>query len=603
MGILATYKAYRKYEPVFNDWQEQRGIEDSKKEALIKNGITPKNNHPDSTQKKAQTVARSMILLDNYAQTKAEDVETVFQTIQAELLVGLTAATAVPALLPGLEGQLKKINKKNKLIEKTIEFLKNYKQANVKVGKFNIPAVKFVTGVVGAISSVIFAYMVKDAVCNQLGATRRAKFEAMNKELSNIQDFAILTDDQEKKVQEIKNSTKDPDLPKKHPQLSAALDDAIERINIAESINSVNVLMKDKNTYIEQKNQYDASLKKNETNFDNPLTQQGIKDAEEDKELFQNIIKKVDIDSQDELEKIEKLVNVGYSATIGSSIVETLLKDDIVKIMKVKNPLLKTVLGFGIPLVTYMVFNKNLANFQNNAIKAIRYKKITELVNNKDNFNNYSNEQIASVAVSPEVKKKEKNENIFKFLKGISSDIKDYKSFQKNELKEMKKYLNAKRQLELPPSQLNDAKELQRNAFMTINKVDDNNQKYSESIETISELALAPVEIAAPIVGNYIGKTLGSNFKSLGTKRLFRGLGLAAGFLPGALTEIITTAMQRNALRISGMLSADELNDYRKFVNYDNKSFRQLVESSFAFNARRDMASPFITFQSQLKKD
>lgn len=604
MGILATYRAYRDYEPQYTDWNNRRNIDDSKRKILNNNNNNIDKNTVNLAQKKARVVADSMLLLDNYAQTKAEDVEAVFQTVQIELLAGLSAIIALPTFITSLIPRLEKHKAKSPVIEKALKHLDNYKNANLKIGKFNLSANKIVTAAVAVASAFVYVPAVTDAVINQIGATRRAKFEGMNKELSNIKDFAILTEEQEREAQAIKNSFKKP-AKKSDESLSKMnqfVSDAVHRVNISESINCVNQLMKDKNAYVNTKHKYDESLKDCEKDFDNLLCPEEIATAKADKQLFENIIKKVDLESQDPLEKIEKVINVGYSSLFVGGYLEYLVSDKLIEAMKVKNPILKKVLGFGVPLVTYMVLNKNLANLQNSAIKAVRYKKINEFVADKNNFNTYSQEQLDETPEDSIKKETPKKENIFQFLKNISKDIKEYKAYQRSTFLDNKEYIKAKRQINLTPEQEQDAKHLQRNAFMTINKVDDKNQKYSESVEALSEIVLAPIEILSTASGALMGNKIAAKVETTKFKGLFTVVGALIGFIPSALTELYTTGLQRNSLRISSMLASKELDDYRQFVNYDNKSFKQQAGSAFAFSSR-NLPTPFIAFQKKFNKD
>lgn len=605
MGILTTYKAYKNYEPQYEDWNNRRKIDESKCEVLNKNGVKFDVKNAELAQKKAKVVANSMILIDNFAQTKAEDVETVFQTIQMELFAGLSFLISIPILIPKLIPTLKKHSSKAKIIKGAHDLIDRFDKANFKLGKINIPLKQACIAFSAAISSAIFVPVVTNAVVNQLGATRRAKFEGMNKDFSNIKDFAILTDEQEKQVQSIKNSSKktvDDPKSKTKEKVKEIVSEAIDRVNIPKSMNSVKSLLDDKNVYIENKNKYDASLKDCENNFNKPLSSEEIDVAKADKKLFETLIKKVDLESQDPLEKIEKIVNIGYSSLFVGGYLEYLLSDKLVEMMKVKNPILKNVLSFGIPLVTYMILNKNLANFQNNAIKTVRYKKVNEFVNNKDNFNLYSQDQIDSVSDSSVKPKQTEKVGLFKFLKNMIKDINEYKVCQKTALEDSKKYLAAKRQIELTKEQEQDAKQLQKNAFMAINRVDDKNQKYAESVETISEIILAPVEILSTFVGAKLGDKIAKAVKTERYAKLLTGLGAVVLFIPAALSEYYLTAMQRNSLRISSMLASKELDDHRRFANYDDKSFKQQFDSSYAFSSK-SMSNSFANFKQKLKKD
>lgn len=604
MGILANYKAYKDYEPQYEDWNARRNIDDSKREIINKKNANIDSVALDLAQKKARVIADSVLLLDNYGQTKAEDVETVFQTVQMELLGGLSAVIALPFAITGVIPFLEKHSGKSPLIEKFTKGLNNYNKASINVGKFKVSAKALCTAVATVASSFVYVPMVTNAVTSQLGATRRAKFEGMNNEFSSIKDFAILTDEQEKEVQQIKNNAKKPVVKtnkflNKFKEIGSGV---FERVNISKSISSVDKLMKDKKTYLLNKQKYDSSLSESEKYFSYPLSSEEINAAKEDQQLFENIIKKVDLESQDPLERVEKVVNVGYSSLFVGSFLQYLTTDGLLKVLRVKQPILQKVLKFGVPLVTYMVLNKNLANLQNSAIKAVRYKKINEFVNNKDNFNFVGQEQLDSIPDDSVPKVEPKKENIFKFLKGIFKDIKEYKAYKDLALQENKEYMKAKEQIKLSSKQEKDAKQLQKNTFMAVNKVEDNNQKYSESVETLSEIALAPLDILSTYVGSKLGKQISVRVKTVKYQKLFEAAGALLLFIPTALTEIYTTSMQRRSLRISSMLATKEIDNYKQFVDYDDKSFKQQVDFSYAFSAKKP-SQPFIAFQKKFNKD
>lgn len=602
MGILATYRAYKEYEKPYENWQQRQNINDSKKQYLLKE--KPVNAHDiELAQKKAGIVADSVLILDNYAQTKAEDVEAVFQTLQLELLAGLLAVSALPTEITEIIPTLEKHSQKSGFLKKTAEYLSKYDNVQFKIGAFKLPVKKLVTVVVAAVSSLIYIPTVIDAVKNQIGSTRRAKFEGMNLKLSNVNDFAILDKEQEVQVQ---SSVKD-SLSKKKPcsgnnEFKEFCDEATERVDIGKSLQLVQTLLKDKDNYIQKKQKYDNSLLNNQKNFDTPLADDDIYTAKSDKHLFETMVKKVDLDSQEPLEKFEKVINVGYASLFIGGFLEHLLSKKLVEVMKIKNPILKPLISFGVPLVTYFVLNKNLACTQNNAIKAVRYKKVNEFLKNKDNFVNYSQDELDAIPDEAMKVDKPKKETLFQFLKSISEDIKEYKKYQREILPQKQEYLNAKRQIKLSKMQEDNAKLLQKNTFMTINKVDDKSQQYSESIEALSEIALAPVEILSTLAGAAIGDKISSVYAGSKYKGLFRGLGALVLFIPSALAEVWTTHQQRTALKIANMLAVKEIDDYRHFVDYDNKTFKQQIDSKFAFKSKT-LPSPFIAFQQSQKNN
>ncbi len=625
MGILATYKAYKAYEPQYKKWDQNRHIDENKHAQLLKQGVSYDSQHASNERQKAKVAVDSILMLDNYAQSKASDVEAVFQTLQIELLAGLTVASGIPKMLPSFSKPLSRI--KNKPLNSVANLIDKFSQKSFKVAKKSVSAVNLATVGAAIISAAVYVPMVKDFVLNQIGATRRAKFEGMNKDLSDVKDFAILTDSQEGLIDGLLKSKSSAVDIQKESKVKSAVRDSVNALNIAESLNCVNQLMKDKNSYSQNKQKYDSSLRAEEKLFGEKLLTEEISEAELQKDFFQKIIKDVDIKSHERLEKIEKIINVGYSSLFVGGFLEYLMSDKAIELLKVKNPILKKTIGFGIPLVSYLVLNKSLANIQNDAIKAVRYKNFKELLDNPENFAKFSDQQVQGTVINSDDSGASQKKNIFSFVSDISRDIKEYRKYQSTVLPNQMDYLKAKRQLEFSPKQLDDAKQLQRNTFMAINTVDDNNQHYSESIETLSEIALAPIEIGSTAAGAAIGKIISSKItsgklKGIVPKFLTRGikenlenlsskiakekldrrcmaLGSILMFLPSAIAEIYTTAKQRQALRIAGMLSSEELSDYRKFVNYDDKSFKQQIDSSYIFKSHSLPSTFAVAFTKQ----
>ncbi|MDD3237608.1 MAG: hypothetical protein PHV37_05865 [Candidatus Gastranaerophilales bacterium] len=595
MTILDTYRLFRGYETPYNNWKNEQNNLDNKRQVLNSQGKNLDSNI-DLSQKKARVVADSMLVLDSIAQSKAEDVEAVFQTLQIELLAGLSAVTSIPTLIKKTIPALEKHSENSQIAKKSASLLQKYDKAELKIGKFKIPVSKALTGVAAVVSAFVYIPTVTDFVKNQIGATRRAKFETMQNELSDMHDFSVLNDAQEQEVKNTVASNNKSVKSNEEAKFTDTIQDALDRINIPKSINEVKDLLKGKQHYLAQKEQYETNLKKSEAYFNKPLSLEDEKTAKEDKQIFQNILKQVDLNSQDDLERVEKIVNVGYGSLFVGGFLEYLLSDTAVKALHIKNPIANKALSLGIPLLTYMLLNKNLAKFQNGAIKSVRYKNLTDLVNNKKDFNVYSDEDLSNVNDAKNENQKTK-EGIIPFVKRICAEMKEYKRFRAEDLPLLKENIKAKRKIQLTDEQQDDARLLQRNTFMTINSVEDNNQKLSESIEALSEIALAPIEIASTAIGGFLGDKLAKTVKATKCKGLYTALGAVVGFIPSALAEIYTTGQQRQALRISSMLTMEELKDYKSFADYDKRSFKQQLDSKFAFSS--NVPNTFVPFQQK----
>lgn len=131
---------------------------------------------------------------------------------------------------------------------------------------------------------------------------------------------------------------------------------------------------------------------------------------------------------------------------------------------------------------------------QKSAARAGRYTAKRELEKDPRNFIGYTEEDYEEVKDVKNTKKPESK--IKEYAMFIPRVIKQYYAYQKYKNTEFKQNKLLQEQLQkqdVTEEQLRDAKNLQRKLFNTFEKVDDNSQTYSESME-------AAIEIAQPIV-------------------------------------------------------------------------------------------------------
>ena len=110
---------------------------------------------------------------------------------------------------------------------------------------------------------------------------------------------------------------------------------------------------------------------------------------------------------------------------------------------------------------------------------------------------------------------------------------------------------------------------MQKNTFRTFNKVDDNSQKFSESIEAIGQSAAYPINlifsmIATAFAAPYLFKATASKAERTANFTKYCGIVLLS-IVPAILINIYLTKEQKKASRVADMKAIDELNDYRKF--------------------------------------
>ena len=127
---------------------------------------------------------------------------------------------------------------------------------------------------------------------------------------------------------------------------------------------------------------------------------------------------------------------------------------------------------------------------QKSAARAGRYAAKRELEKNPENFIGYSQDDYNEVK---DIKNTKKKENIIKeyalFIPRVLKQYFDYNKYKKHEFKEKQALREILKKEDVTPEQMRDAKNLQRKLFNTFEKVDDNSQIYSESMEAATEIA------------------------------------------------------------------------------------------------------------------
>ena len=127
---------------------------------------------------------------------------------------------------------------------------------------------------------------------------------------------------------------------------------------------------------------------------------------------------------------------------------------------------------------------------QKSAARAGRFTAKRELEKNPENFIGYTKDDYEEVQ---DVKSTNKKPNKFKeyalFLPNVMKQYWAYSKYKKNEYKEKQALKELLKKQDVTPEQLREAKNLQRKLFNTFEKVDDNSQVYSESMEAATEIA------------------------------------------------------------------------------------------------------------------
>ena len=531
MKILNIYSDFKRIEPSFYKWKEEQDLCEQKTQAIVSK--KPVTEEVLLEQKRAKILTNALTSIDEYAQTKAEDIDSVSQTL-LYISVGVLGAIGTFA------------GKKLASLSKSTKLAKTLPSA---------------MGVGFALAT--YLPFVKTTVINQVRANRIARFDGIHSDkLFHINNFAVLTPEQEKEAQ-----LKADKIPDK------AIDNQDSIINRADIFNSVSVFKEftmKQSEFAYLKKEFDKKLDENEQKLKTvQFSEEEKKQADKDKKLFNKVLKKIDLESHYPLERIEKGVNVAYSSMFAGGVLEYLVSDGILNLLKVKNKIIRPVLSFGLPVLTIMSLNKQLANFLNDAVKAVRYKKMQEFLNNPDNFKEASKEEIDNTSVSSE---KVQKTGLVKFFKQTFKDIEDYKKYQQTSRLKEKKFALAQRDIKLSQKQKTDAELLKRNAEVVINTLDDQTQKYASAMETITESTTIPLDIIAPILGTFTADKLHKAISPNSHFRLlYKGIGALIAFLPAAMSEIYFVGKQRSAKRCATMIASTNLQNSDKFLDTSKK--------------------------------
>ena len=552
---ISDYAKYTKHIKEYNQWNKTLNS--------VPQTSLPVNS--EDLKKKAKAIAEPILLLDSYTHEKAEDSETFYQTLNTEIMsvTGLlcTLPIAITKAIPFLD----KHANKHALINKAAKGLKNYKNTNFNILGRTISAPQLTTVFSSALGALFFASNIKNSIKGQLGLIRKASFDATQQQLNDPKMFAILTDEQEKELANITNTNA--------AQKIDFVDRLKDRVNVGSSFQSVKEYNATNANYKKEKAQYFEETNKISNKKLSPQKEKG---AQETQQLFKNYLKNVEHDVLEPLRKVETMSNIGYSALFAGGFLEYLLTDKVVDVLKVKNKFIAGALKLGVPLITYLLLNKNISDFENKAILATKYKHLKQFTETPEKYERTNKEK----------------QSLPEFIKTLAKDMKDYDKFAETELPKIKERLEAKKQLKLTPAQEQEAALLQKNTTMVVNTQRETLYDQTVGIEVLSEVISNPIDILGTAIGAKIGHSLSKKCSNKKLAGMMTAIGTLVGFIPIAIMEAKFTNEQKKAEKISTMLAIKDLENPRKFADFSNKEFENLKSAE-------DFSSTFKEFLSK----
>ena len=565
MDVIKNYKSYQKFLPEYDAWRDQQDLEREKRLEYLKKN-PDKINSVDV--QRGKILLHAIDVMDEYSQSYAEDMEvaTEFATGQ---IVGF--ATMCGMLLGAPLAGLKSVKKLAAKISKNVH------GAGMIVSM--LPSViGMLIGTAASFPAIIWATKV------QVGASRKGRFEAMRTDLKNPAIFAVLTPEQMEKAKNDAKSIQLDEKEKKRFEKNSGME-----LNPMGTFKTLKKYYSKGGEYEKQKAEFDNKLKQNEKLFDKvQLNEEQIRNAKRDQQILADMVRRIDVASQDYAENAELATNTLTSLALGTGGLVGWISSKLLKLMKVKGgaaaKVIPWVVGASIPVIMSIY----AAKVQKQASRVGRFKVKQEMMNNPASLV-YVDDKITGSMNGVKLPPRSEKPNIFKFFIQLVKDNKAYNQYKKTELFEHLKFNKAVANLELSPEQIKDAKTLQMNVFKTFNKVDEKSQAYSESVEAMGQMTQQGVSMFGSLAAMGISSALMLKMLKNMDKIAKPSLGsiFVKAFAPFLLVilpvigiDIYTTKEQKKASRVADMLALKELEDYRHYADYSEEAKSQPAKVS-----------------------
>lgn len=554
MDIVNNYKSYKQYLPDYANWRDEQDLNRAKRLDYLKKH--PEKMNAEDIQR-GKILLRSIDVMDEYSQSNAEDMETATDFATGQIVGFATMGGTIGGTLLTMAKPVQKIIAKVTKGNQKLEML-----ASV------VPSlIGMLVGMAASFPAVVWATKA------QVSASRKGRFEAMSKDLKNPATFAVLTPEQQKKAEEIAKDIKLDDKDKKRLNKKQGLN-----FNPLESISTLKKYYKNDSEYQTRKAEFDKSLAHDESKFaTTTLTEKQIRDAKRDQQILSDMVRRIDVASQDYAENTELATNTITTLALGTGGLAGWLSHKIMKGLKIKgngmvSKAIPWVVGATLPLVAGIYS----AKIQKQASRIGRYKIKQEMLNNPAELVYVDDKDIASSDVK--TFEKHKKPNLFKFMANLYKDNKEYQDYVKTEGEKELKMNKAIEKLELSDEQIQDAKALQKNIFKTFNKVDEKSQAYSESVEAMGEITKNGVQTFGSLAATGISLLMALRMMENSvnaTKSLPKIMAklmtpFALVLLPVIGIDIFTTKAQKKASSVADMMALKELDDYKHYVDYSN---------------------------------
>lgn len=544
MSMFGDYKSYKKYEPAYNEWKEQRDIQEAKRLEYLKQNPEAVNSEDI---KRGKTLLRAIDIMDEYSQRNAENMEIATDS------VGNTALSfaMMGGVLAGFG--VSRIKSVNKFL---MSMLTKMKPKTAQIVAAMIPSL------VGVIISTAAAFPVFALGAKaEIAASKKGRFEAMKNELSDPKAFAVLTEEQ---MEEVKN---------KAEKIPVEEVKGKEKKGFKEGMKLMKEAVWESKEYKIQRKEFEDKINAQSEYFDKDFTPEVIEDAKKDQQLLTKLVEKIDIASQDYAENAELGVSALITAVFAFSSLMDMGLTKLMTAMKVKSA---SVISTALKVFTVAATAGTSiasASISKEASRIGRFKIKDYLSKHPESLVYVPDEATGEIS-DVEIEGYHKP-GFFDFMRHVWGDNRRYQKYKKNEANDEKRFYKALENIEITPEQEKDAKRLQKNTFMTFNKVDHNSQKYSESVESLGQSVSYPIISVASLIGAVLGtpylfKSAKGGFEQVKNFSKYFSI-IILSTLPSMAINAYITQKQKRASRVADMLSIKELGDYRNFIDYSEE--------------------------------
>ncbi len=569
MDMFKDYNAYKLFQPQYSDWKENRDRQEAKRLAYIE-------KHPELKKEediqRGKTLLKAIDILDEYSQSSAENTELATEVVSQQVigaisLVGSALGFAATYLKP-IRKQLEKMGKTSQTLE--------------------MVAMLVPTMIGGAIASIAAFPIMAWAAKVETGASRKGRLEAMKTQLKNPANFAVLTEEQQKKLKE--ESAKIT-LSKEETQTPTP------KFSFKESVSILKTFYKQEEIARKDREEFKKLIHEEDDLNKLELSGEELEKAKRDQQILTKLVEKIDIASQDYAENVELATNALtiFSPIFGAGV--GWLANQANKLLKVKpeNKAAK-IAPWAIGLVGTIMVAAFSTAVQKQASRVGRFNVRQELANNPEQLIYVDDEKVnAEIDDNIDFSTK-KQPNFFKFLIQVFKDNQTYKKYQKTEGLEDKKLTKVIDKIELSEEQLREAEVLQRNTFKTFNKVDEMSQKYSENVEALGEALKQPLGLICSTVGALVGfkyvtripdvtsKKEGMKYLDAIIKGFMKYIGtIFISYVPLIAFDFYVTKEQKTASRVANMQAIKEMDAVENFAGYGEKK----TEAGIAIDSKK----------------